>query len=106
MEYWDFNWADMGYYDLPASIEKVLAISGAEKLSIVGHSQGTSQTWYSMAHKQDFLAERVHRYVALSTCIFATGYNEIDDYEETVSLFLTLRNLGYASIFGTDDSSA
>lgn len=50
-EYWDFNWADMGFYDLPVSIDKVLEISGANKLTLIGHSQGVSQTWYSMAHK-------------------------------------------------------
>ena len=41
-ERWSFNWADMGYYDLPASIDRVLEITMAPKLTLAAHSQGNS----------------------------------------------------------------
>lgn len=40
-EYWDFTWADMGKYDVPANIRYVKQATGASKIGYVGHSQGT-----------------------------------------------------------------
>ena len=102
-EYWDYDWADMGLYDLPASIEGVLAVSGAPKLTIVAHSMGTSATWYGMAHKQDFFAERVHRFVALSSCVYPALYDNLNEYDEITSLFLRIEELGYTSMFGPEE---
>lgn len=50
-EKWDFSWADMGYYDLPASIKLIQEVTGAPKVTVVGHSQGTSQMWYALAKR-------------------------------------------------------
>ena len=55
-EKWNFSWADMGIYDLPATIEYIIEETGAPKVTVIGHSQGTSQMWYGMSHKQDFYA--------------------------------------------------
>lgn len=41
-EYWNFTWVEMGRYDIPAVINYILDHSGQEKLSFVGHSQGTT----------------------------------------------------------------
>ena len=49
-ERWNFTWADMGTHDLPASIERVLYVTMAEKVVMAAHSQGTSQSWYALAH--------------------------------------------------------
>jgi len=73
-EKWNFNWADMGYYDVPAAIEKVLETSKAPKLTVIGHSQGTAQMFYALSHKQDFFAERVHRFISLASCIMPEPY--------------------------------
>lgn len=40
MEFWLFDWHDLGLYDMPAMIKMVLKISGQKKLSYIGHSQG------------------------------------------------------------------
>ena len=37
-ERWDFTWADMGMLDIPACIEKILEVTGNEKVTILGHS--------------------------------------------------------------------
>ena len=41
-ERWDQTWANMGTHDLPAALTTVLQVSGKEKATIVGYSQGTS----------------------------------------------------------------
>ena len=88
-ERWSFSWADMGYYDLPASIDHILKVTKAPKLTVAAHSQGTSQMWYALAHRHDFMAERVNRFVALASCTIPTPYPGIpSDYENIVNVFL------------------
>lgn len=40
--YWNFSFEEMGIYDLPAEIDFILEKTGQEKLSYIGHSQGTT----------------------------------------------------------------
>ena len=79
-ERWDFTWADMGLYDIPAVVETILKVSEADKLSIVGHSQGTSQVWYALAKNQDYYANKINRFVTLSSCLIPE-FNDVLDYE-------------------------
>ena len=37
-ERWNFSWADMGKYDLPANVEKVLEVTGRSKVTLIGFS--------------------------------------------------------------------
>ena len=39
-ERWNFDWADMGEYDIPAFVEKVIEVTGEPKVTLVGYSQG------------------------------------------------------------------
>lgn len=105
-EKWDFTFADMGIYDLPASILKILDVSGAEQVTVVGHSQGTSQMWYGMSHKQDFFAKYVNRFISLASCTIPEPYPMIPlDYKGITSLFLKTDKIGVYSVFSKDESS-
>jgi len=90
-KYWDFSWAEMGLYDLPAMFDKVTDVTGVEKLSYIGHSQGTTQMFYALAETQEYIASKVNVFVAFApiTKIANTDsealqwasvfYNELDD---------------------------
>ena len=41
-EHWNFTWADMGYYDVPAILDKVLEVTGKPKATLMGNSQGSA----------------------------------------------------------------
>ena len=41
-ERWNFSWAEMGVIDVPAVTEKMLEVTGKEKITLMGYSQGTS----------------------------------------------------------------
>lgn len=41
-EYWEFSFPEMGKYDQPAQINYVREFTRVDKLSYVGHSQGTT----------------------------------------------------------------
>lgn len=70
--FWDFSWAEMGLYDLPAEIEYVLAKTGARKLSYIGHSEGTIQAFAAFTSNNKVgwqthnIADKVNVFVALA----------------------------------------
>jgi pimeloyl-ACP methyl ester carboxylesterase len=41
-EFYDYSFFELGKYDLPANIDYVLKATGKDKVSYIGHSQGTS----------------------------------------------------------------
>ena len=41
-ERWNFTWAEMGLYDMPAQIQKVIDITGKPKVTVIGYSQGSA----------------------------------------------------------------
>ena len=102
-ERWNFSWAEMGIYDLPAEIDKILEVTGKPKLTLIGYSQGTSQTYYGLAKKQDYFAERLHRFVALASCIFSDQL--VYDYDRWVSEALYWEQKGYYNYNGRDEAA-
>ena len=61
-KFFDYSFYQLGQYDVPANINKVLELTGLAKISYVGHSQGTSQIFanladssFSVASKLDFV---------------------------------------------------
>lgn len=71
-EFWDFSFADMGRYDVPANIDYVLQQTGKPQLSFVAWSQGTSQFFVSMTDDKTkaLVDEKVNLFVALSPVTF------------------------------------
>jgi len=41
--FWNFTWDDMARYDIPTVVNYILQTTGQNKLSYIGHSQGTIQ---------------------------------------------------------------
>ena len=61
--------------------------------------------WYALAKRQDYFAERVHRFVPLASCIIPYMYAGLTSYDEIVSFFLTADAKGIYNLFGDDESS-
>mmetsp|Transcript_59078 Transcript_59078/g.68349 ORF Transcript_59078/g.68349 Transcript_59078/m.68349 type:complete len:438 (-) Transcript_59078:132-1445(-) len=45
-KFWNFTWDEMAKYDLPANVEFIKSVTGANKVHYIGHSQGTTQ-WFA-----------------------------------------------------------
>lgn len=56
----------MGTKDVPAEIDFILAITGQEKLTYVGHSEGTTQMFIGLSMMPEYYAERMNLFVALA----------------------------------------
>jgi len=41
-DFWQFDWEDMGHYDVPAVVNHIKATTGVDKVSYIGHSEGTT----------------------------------------------------------------
>jgi len=67
-EFWNFSFAEMGRFDVPANIKYILNHTGKTDLTFVGWSQGTSQFFVSMtdARVKEFVDKTVNLFVAIS----------------------------------------
>ncbi|XP_026468931.1 lipase 3-like [Ctenocephalides felis] len=53
-EYWNFSWHVIGSKDLPAMLDYILDTTGEQKLTYVGHSQGTTSFWVMASEKPEY----------------------------------------------------
>ncbi|GES64931.1 ab-hydrolase associated lipase [Aspergillus terreus] len=69
---WAWNIRHFGVYDLPALVSRVLYETGFEKLGLVAHSQGTTETFVALAKDQrPELGERISVFCALAPAVYA-----------------------------------
>jgi pimeloyl-ACP methyl ester carboxylesterase len=69
---WAWNLRQMGVLDLPAFVSRVLQETGFEKLGLVCHSQGTTQTFVALAKEQrPDLGDKISVFCALAPAVYA-----------------------------------
>jgi pimeloyl-ACP methyl ester carboxylesterase len=69
---WAWNIRQMGVMDLPALISRVLSETGFEKLGLVCHSQGTTETFVALAKEQrPDLGDKISVFCALAPAVYA-----------------------------------
>lgn len=69
---WCWNIRQMGVFDLPALVSRVLFETGFEKVGLICHSQGTTQTFVALAKEQrPELGEKLTVFCALAPATHA-----------------------------------
>ena len=69
---WNWNIRQMGVMDLPALISRVLSETGFEKLGLICHSQGTTETFVALAKQQrPDLGNKISVFCALAPAVYA-----------------------------------
>ena len=58
-EYWAMDWSTYGVYDLPALVEEIQRRTGVKKVAMIGHSQGTTQTFAGMGLIPEWYDENI-----------------------------------------------
>ena len=66
----------MGIKDVPSFIDFILAKTGLETLSYIGHSQGTTQMFLAASMNPDYFTEKINVFVALAP-VASTQYLKI-----------------------------
>eukprot|EP00347_Sterkiella_histriomuscorum_P012496 403368358 len=64
--FWNFDFEEMGTKDLPATIDYILDQTGQDKLSYVGHSEGTTQFFIGASLDNEYFTKKVNLFVALA----------------------------------------
>ncbi|XP_026482356.1 lipase 3-like [Ctenocephalides felis] len=67
--FWQFSWHEMGNFDVTAMIDYILAVTGEEKLHIIGHSQGCTDFVVMATERPEYNA-KIKSFQALAPPIF------------------------------------
>lgn len=62
------DWSKYGVYDLPAAVKEIQTRTGVKKVAIVGHSQGTTQTFAGMAQIPEWYDENISISALMGPC--------------------------------------
>lgn len=62
----------MGDSDAPAFLEYIIAQTGYQKVAYIGHSQGTTQLFYALAHNEDYFASKLSVFMAFGPVLQLT----------------------------------
>lgn len=65
-KFWYTDWEDMGLYDQPAIMDYITYRTGNEKMTYVGHSQGTTQMFHGLSENMDYFENKINLFVALA----------------------------------------
>ncbi|XP_022228232.2 lipase 1 [Drosophila obscura] len=69
-QFWDFSFHEVGLYDLPATIDYVLAVTkGFQQLHYIGHSQGTT-SFMVMGSERPSYMKKIKLMQALAPVVF------------------------------------
>ncbi|CAL7948814.1 unnamed protein product [Xylocopa violacea] len=71
-EFWDFSWHEVGYYDVPATIDYILSHTGHTELYYVGYSQGTT-AFYVMASERCEYNRKIKGMISLAPIAFLSN---------------------------------
>ena len=71
-ERWNFSFAEMGKYDQPAFIDKILEVTMEKKVTYIGYAQGTAQMLYALG-TGDYLNNKLRDVILMSPVIYGPG---------------------------------
>ncbi len=63
--FWDFDYDEMGKFDLPAQIDYIINITGHSKITYVGHSMGGTQMVTGMTMNPEYFSSKINLFVGL-----------------------------------------
>ena len=67
---YDYDWMDMGMFDLPPMLDKVRDVTG-EQITYIGLGQGTSQLLYGLTQmEEEYFNEVLAKAIFMSPCVY------------------------------------
>jgi lysosomal acid lipase/cholesteryl ester hydrolase len=72
-EYWDFSFEDMARDDVPAFYKKVLEETKVQKITLISHSQGGTQSFAALASSQE-IQDQTELFIALAPVLYMNRF--------------------------------
>lgn len=69
-EYWDWDINEMAEYDLITMVEFVKSKTNHKKISLVGHSQGTTQIFLALINNYNGIVNDIENFIALAPATY------------------------------------
>jgi pimeloyl-ACP methyl ester carboxylesterase len=93
-KHWQFSFDDMAEFDIPATVDFVLAQSNASSLAYVGHSQGTTIAFASLSQNPS-LARKIDLFIALAPVAYVFNQKSLlIQYLSTLEVDVLLQFFG------------
>lgn len=68
---YDFSPYEMGVYDQPAMISKIIEVTEEPKVTFIGYSQGTAQMLIGLTQlEESYFADRLTKAIMIAPCLF------------------------------------
>ena len=64
--YWNYYQEDMARHDLPTFINYITEKTGQEKISYIGHSEGTTQMFLGASLMPEYFRDKINLFIALA----------------------------------------
>ena len=68
-EFFDYSFFELGQYDAVSQIDLVRQLTGKDKISYVGHSQGTTQMFAALSYNFGGLQNKLNYFAALAPIV-------------------------------------
>lgn len=72
--YWDFSWHEIGFYDLPATIDYILQQTSYLRMHYIAHSQGVTSFFVMISERPEYNV-KIFLMTAMAPPIFM-GHND------------------------------
>lgn len=89
-EFWDFSWQEMSDYDLPAAFDYITKYTQQQKISYIGHSQGTVIMLAALSENNEHIKTKLKSFVAMGPFVSLTHQESLAfsliDHEALINL--------------------
>ncbi|XP_047027848.1 lipase 3-like [Helicoverpa zea] len=97
-KFWDFSFHEHGKYDLPAMIDRVLNITGLDKIMLVGYSMGTTSSFIMFSQRPEY-NDKLIAFVALAPAVYMDNMKLIANLAlNTLDIVNVMRARGMTSL--------
>ncbi|XP_026751643.2 lipase 3-like [Galleria mellonella] len=96
-EFWDYSFEEHGKLDAPAMIDKVLNVTGLNRLLYIGYSMGTT-TFFTMMSQRPEYNDKIIAFIALAPAVYLDNAKFLaNTLLKTVNIPATMRSRGIIS---------
>ncbi|XP_075982113.1 lipase 1-like [Anticarsia gemmatalis] len=77
-KFWDYSFHEHGKYDMPALIDRVVNITGLDKIMCLCYSMGTTSTFTMLSQKPEY-NDKIVAFVALAPAVYLNNMGQMAD---------------------------